>query len=148
MSFWPNILGLKTNSNTCSILELMLCNSNLTKLDILILLSSDCRAWALKLSGHSKKLKKNIFYLHFANSKFNVFFLSSFCNFFFSPIFFTKFMWWIPFLIYQWLSEKFLKFYLKKKVKLSMKPTWHYCFLLSFSLTRHKTKAEPSNSTQ
>ena len=45
-------------SNAHSILELMLCNRNLTKLDILTLLSSDCKALALKLSKHLKKKKK------------------------------------------------------------------------------------------
>ena len=42
-------------SNVRSILKLMLCNRNLTKLDKLTLLSSDCRASALKLSKHLKK---------------------------------------------------------------------------------------------
>ena len=37
-------------SKARSILELMLCNWNLTKLVYQTLLSSDCRAWALKLS--------------------------------------------------------------------------------------------------
>ena len=45
-------------SNACLILELMLCNENLTKFDILTLLSSNCRALALKLSGHLKKGQK------------------------------------------------------------------------------------------
>ena len=42
-------------SNARSILELMLCNQNLTKLVYPTLLSSDCKAWALKLSEHLKK---------------------------------------------------------------------------------------------
>ena len=42
-------------SNACSILELMLCNWNLTKLVYQTLLSSDRRAWALKLSKYLKK---------------------------------------------------------------------------------------------
>ena len=54
-------------SNALSIFELMLCNRNLTKFDILTLLSSDCRAWALKLSEPLKNSKKKI--------------LSSFCRF-------------------------------------------------------------------
>ena len=41
-----------------SILELILCNRNLTKLVCLSLLSSDCRAWALKLSEYLKKWQK------------------------------------------------------------------------------------------
>ena len=45
-------------SNACSILELMLCNRNLTKLVYQTLLSSDCRAWALKLGEHLKKQQK------------------------------------------------------------------------------------------
>ena len=48
-------------SNARSILELILCNQNLTKFDILTLWSSDCRAWALKLSAHLKKQQKNVF---------------------------------------------------------------------------------------
>ena len=41
--------------NACSILELMLCNQNLTKLVYQTLLSSNCWAWALKLSENLKK---------------------------------------------------------------------------------------------
>ena len=51
----------------------MLCNWNLTKFDIITLLSSDCRARALKLSKHLKKGQK-MFCLHFAKSNFKVFF--------------------------------------------------------------------------
>ena len=47
------------SSKACSILELMLCNRNLTKLVYQTLLSSDCRAWALKLSEHLKHQQKN-----------------------------------------------------------------------------------------
>ena len=39
----------------------MFCNSNLTKLEILTLLSSDCRAWALKLSKYLKKRTHHVF---------------------------------------------------------------------------------------
>ena len=39
----------------------MLCNWNLTKLYILTLLSSDYRAWALKLSKHLKKRTFHVF---------------------------------------------------------------------------------------
>ena len=42
-------------SHACSILELMLCNRKLTKLVYQTLVSSNCRAWALKLSEHLKK---------------------------------------------------------------------------------------------
>ena len=42
-------------SNACSILELMLCNWNFAKLVYLTLVSSNCRALALKLSEHLKK---------------------------------------------------------------------------------------------
>ena len=79
------------------LLELMLCNRNVTRFDILTLLSSDCRAWALKLSEH---LNKQIFLnLHFANTIFIVVF---FCTFFLTYYFFicsifTKYIWWIPF---------------------------------------------------
>ena len=45
-------------SNACSILELMFCNQNLTKLVYPTLLSSNCSAKALKLSEHLKKLQK------------------------------------------------------------------------------------------
>ena len=48
-------------SNALSIFELMLCNRNLTKFDILTLLSSDCRAWAQKLSKHLKRQQKMFF---------------------------------------------------------------------------------------
>ena len=44
--------------NVRSILDLMLCNQNLTKLVYQTLLSSDCRLWALKLGEHLKKRKK------------------------------------------------------------------------------------------
>ena len=54
-------------SKAHSILELMLCNWNLTKLVYETLVSSDCRAWALKLSEHLKKWQKM--------------FLPSFCQF-------------------------------------------------------------------
>ena len=57
--FWWKIMFVF--SNACSILELMLCNQNLTKLDILTLLSSNCRAWALKLSEHLKKRTSHVF---------------------------------------------------------------------------------------
>ena len=42
-------------SNARSILELMLCNRNLTKLGYQTLLSSNGKAWSLKLSEHLKK---------------------------------------------------------------------------------------------
>ena len=45
--FIPILMYLKKEFNARFILELMLCNSNLPKLYILTLLSSDCRAWAL-----------------------------------------------------------------------------------------------------
>ena len=64
--------------NARSISELMLCIWKLTKLDILSLLSSDCREWALKLSEHLKKKYNIYFCLHFGNSNFNVIF---FCTF-------------------------------------------------------------------
>ena len=44
-------------SKARSILELMLCNRNLTKLVYQTLLSSDCRALAQKLSEHLKNNK-------------------------------------------------------------------------------------------
>ena len=42
-------------SNACLILEFTLCKRNLTKKVYQTLLSSDCRAWALKLNKHLKK---------------------------------------------------------------------------------------------
>ena len=69
-------------SNARSIIELMLCNQNLTKLEILILLSYYCRAWALKLSKHKKK--KTCFCLHFANSNSRIIFWHFLLNFFLS----------------------------------------------------------------
>ena len=45
-------------SNACLILELLLCNRNLTKFNIRTLLSSNCRAWALKLNEHLNKWKQ------------------------------------------------------------------------------------------
>ena len=48
-------------SKACSILELILSNQNLAKLDILTLVSFDCRALALELSKYLKKGKKNVF---------------------------------------------------------------------------------------
>ena len=50
--------GLFVFSNSCSILELMLCNWNLEKLVYPSLLSSICRAWAWKLSEYLKERKK------------------------------------------------------------------------------------------
>ena len=47
--------GLFVFSNARSILELMLCNQNLAKLVYPTLLSSHCRAWALKFSEQLKK---------------------------------------------------------------------------------------------
>ena len=62
-------------SYACSILELLLCNRNLTTFDILTLLGSDCRARALKLSEHLKK--KHIFFCQFCQLQFK----HSFCTF-------------------------------------------------------------------
>ena len=70
-------------SNSSSILELMLCNLNLTKLDILTLQSSNCRAWALKLSEHLKK-KKNMF----LSSFYQIQLKHNFCPFFTIHVFF------------------------------------------------------------
>ena len=49
-------------SNALSILKPMRCNLNLPKLDTLTLLSSNCRACALKLSKHLKK-GQNMFFI-------------------------------------------------------------------------------------
>ena len=51
---WMN--GLFNFSNVCSIYELMLCNQNLPKLLYPSLLSSTCRAWALKLEKKNDKI--------------------------------------------------------------------------------------------
>ena len=64
-------------SNARSSFEIIRCNWNVAKLDVLTLLSSDCRTWALKLSKHLKK-GQNMFCLHFAISSFNVIFFSIF----------------------------------------------------------------------
>ena len=48
-------------SNAHTILELMVWNFNLIKLDLLTLLSSDCRAWPQKLSKHLKKQTNHVF---------------------------------------------------------------------------------------
>ena len=66
-------------SNARSILELMRCNWNLKRLDILTLLSFDCKTWALRLSEHLKKLQNM--------------FLSSFCQLQLSHHFFCTFSW-------------------------------------------------------
>ena len=63
--YWWTILFFF--SNAPSIFKLLLCNLKLTKLDILTLLGSDCRAWALKLS-EDLKTNKPCFCLHFVNS--------------------------------------------------------------------------------
>ena len=57
--FWWKILFVFSNARP--VLELMLCNQNWTKLDKLILLSSNCRAWALKLCEHLKKRTNHVF---------------------------------------------------------------------------------------
>ena len=62
-------------SNARSFLQLMLCNQNLTKFFILTLLSSNCRAWALKLSEHLKN-NKIFFSLYFVNSIFTMIFFA------------------------------------------------------------------------
>ena len=89
-------------SNARSILELMLCNSNLTKLGILTLLSFDCRAWAFQSNKHLKKWMNRVFVfvLPIPTQKyFFPHFLFILFNFFISYIF-TKFMWWILLFIY------------------------------------------------
>ena len=55
---WRLKHGLLVFPNARSILELMLCNRNLTKLVYPTLLSSDCRAWTLKLSENLKTRTK------------------------------------------------------------------------------------------
>ena len=57
-------------SNACSIKEVMLCNQNLTKLDVLTLLSSNMSAPTLLLSEYLKNGPKKSFCLYFANSHF------------------------------------------------------------------------------
>ena len=52
----------------------------LPKFDILTLVSSNYRAWALKLSKHLKKQQNMFFYLHFTNSIFTVMFLHFLLN--------------------------------------------------------------------
>ena len=69
-SFWLKILFVF--SNTPSIFKVMLRNSNLTKLDMLTLSSSNITAPILKTKEHLKKTNKPCFYLHFANSNLKV----------------------------------------------------------------------------
>ena len=60
--FGPIFMGnVVLFSNAHSILELMLCNRNLPKLDILTLLSSNCRAWAFKIEQEFEKWTKYVF---------------------------------------------------------------------------------------
>ena len=65
--------------NARSILELMLCKGNSTKFDILTLLNSNCRAWALKFSKHLKKQLNRV--------------LSSFCQLHLYRYFFALSSW-------------------------------------------------------
>ena len=118
-------------SNARSILELMLCNWNLTKLDILPLLSSDCRAWALKLSEHLKILI--CLCLHFVNSNLKVFF-------FIFHILHLHLI-YVMNTIFHILTNviKVVKIKFFRKVQLPMKPTEHYC-LCPFHLQDPKPK--------
>ena len=84
--FWWNFFLLNF-FNSRSILKIKLCNWNLTKLDILTLLTFDCRAWALKLSEHLKKTKKKPYFcLHFGNSNYWIIFPHFLFSFFFFHI--------------------------------------------------------------
>ena len=108
----------------------MLCNKNLTKFDILTLVSSDCRAQALKLSEHLKNDNK-CFCFYFANSYFRVIFLHFLFYFkknYFVSLIFTKFMWWIPFFKMSMTFIKVVKNQTFKKVYLPLKPPWRSCF--------------------
>ena len=137
-------------SNACSILELMLCNSNLTKLDILVLLSSDCRAWALKLSEHLKKQTYHVFSLHFKSSnKQNN--LSAFSPKLFFLIFNILHLHkiYVMHTIFHILTNviKVVKNLIFQKSLTSHETNWTLLFL-SFSLAGPKTKAESPNSLQ
>ena len=72
-----------------SILELMCCSLNLTKLDILNLVSSDCRAWDLKLSEYLKK-GQNMFLSSFCQLQLNVIFSALFQYLFVQNISYPK----------------------------------------------------------
>ena len=67
-------------SNARSILELMCCNWNLTKLDILTLLSSDCRARALKIGRAFEKKTKYVFVFNLPTPTLTSFFLHFIIN--------------------------------------------------------------------
>ena len=69
--FWLKILFVFSNAR--SIFKVMLRNMNLTKLDMLTLLSSNMTAPTLKTNEHLKKLTTH--YLHFANSNLKVIFI-------------------------------------------------------------------------
>ena len=135
--------------NACSISELLLCNWNLTKLNILTLLSSDWKAWALKLNEHLKKRTENVFCLHFANSNFNI-------------IFFGIFSLTLKKLFYVFIIHKIfdnIMFYLSMTVikvvknrifrkKLPSLETNLTLLFFSFLLAQSKFKEEPLNSQQ
>ena len=95
--FWWKIMFFFSNS--CLIFMLMLCNLNLTKLDIITLLSSDCRAWAPKLSEHLKKRTNHVL-VFICQFKIIFFFLHFLLTFFFISYIFTKLILRLLFFIY------------------------------------------------
>ena len=135
-------------SNARSILKLMLCNQNITKLDILTLFCSDCRAWAQKLSEQLKKQKK-CFCPHFANSNFRIVFLHFLFKLFFN-ISYPKSSLNLCDEYRFCISKnviKVVKIYIFQKSLTSHETKWTLLFL-SFSLAWPKTKAKSLKSQQ
>ena len=119
-------------------------------MDILTLLSPDCRAWTLELSEHLKKQTHHFFCLHLANSNLKVIFgytsSSTFFLLYFMSYFFTQFMWWILSFIYYRCHNSSKKLDFQKSLT-SHETNWTLLFLY-FSFAGPKTKAESSNSQQ
>ena len=127
----------------------MLRNSNLTKFEMLTLLSSNMTAPTLKTNEHLKKTNKPCFHLHFPNSNLKVFFSHFILNikknsFIFG--FYTKFMCSITF-PYSHDCHKS-----GKKSKFSKNLNFYEPNLMveffCFSSARPKTKAHPPDSQQ
>ena len=123
-------------SNDCLILELMLCNWNLTKFDILTLLSSYCRAEALKLSEPLKKQQKHVFVFILPPPSLPWFF----CTFFLTLKKIISHLWSLLNLCDKYHFKKIVRIVIKlvknqifKKVYLLLKPTWRSCFFLFLS---------------
>ena len=140
-------------SNARSILELMLCNSHLTKLDILTLLSSDCRAWATKLSKHLKKWTNHVFVFTLPVSTLIKNKIPHFLFIFFLFFFLILNLYLFSLLnTFSYITNviKVVKNLMFQKSFTSHEINWTllFFFVSSFSLAGPKTKAESSNSQQ